>query len=484
MSAGIKGVSATQDARYINKEKKLLRTMKFPKEFDLKVDLKKVNWEVMKTWIAQRVTELLGIEDDVLIGYVFEQLDPETHKTVDPRQLQIALTGFLEKNTSLFCKELWLMLHSAASNETGIPQAILDLKQEELRQRQQIKDAFEARLREQNREREDKERQQREKDREAERQQRDRDREADRKREKEREAERALRREKDGVDVTTGLEMNAPRGGEPRTEATGTGTETGTGAHATMIEDTTGRGVAAPWTWMQQAAAQGSAELLPIGRSAPATAAACFKEAGAFLDDSLPLPPPPPRPAAPVVGVDGDSDRERRHREKREKKERKALKKEKKRLKKEAKHDRRSGSRGAASPSRSSGSEPDAPDAANTDDVDGGGGGGGAPAEKRALPPVKQAPLDLRALRQKALENATAAQSERVTARYVLAEVSPLRGGCCSNSIICTTAVASSKALNTLLLSQDPLCDMPVHCVAYMPPAGCQRASLAAVLVV
>lgn len=38
------------------------------------------------------------------------------------------------------------MLHSAASNETGIPQAILDLKQEELRQRQQIKDAFEVAL--------------------------------------------------------------------------------------------------------------------------------------------------------------------------------------------------------------------------------------------------------------------------------------------------------------------------------------------------
>ena len=49
--------------------------MKFPKEFDLPVDLKKVNWEVMKTWIAKRVTELLGIEDEVLIGYVYEQLE-------------------------------------------------------------------------------------------------------------------------------------------------------------------------------------------------------------------------------------------------------------------------------------------------------------------------------------------------------------------------------------------------------------------------
>lgn len=34
--------------------------------------------QVMKVWIAQRVTELLGIEDDVLIAYIYEQL--EGHK--------------------------------------------------------------------------------------------------------------------------------------------------------------------------------------------------------------------------------------------------------------------------------------------------------------------------------------------------------------------------------------------------------------------
>ena len=31
-----------------------------------------------QVWIAQRVTELLGVEDDVLIGYVYEHL--EGHK--------------------------------------------------------------------------------------------------------------------------------------------------------------------------------------------------------------------------------------------------------------------------------------------------------------------------------------------------------------------------------------------------------------------
>ncbi len=58
-----------------SKEKKLLRTLKFPKEFELKVEFKKINWEVMKAWIAKRVTELLGLEDEVVIGYIYEQFE-------------------------------------------------------------------------------------------------------------------------------------------------------------------------------------------------------------------------------------------------------------------------------------------------------------------------------------------------------------------------------------------------------------------------
>jgi len=60
---------------HCSKEKKLLKSMKFPKEYDQKIPLKKIKWEVMKTWIATRVTELLGVEDEVLIGYIYEQLE-------------------------------------------------------------------------------------------------------------------------------------------------------------------------------------------------------------------------------------------------------------------------------------------------------------------------------------------------------------------------------------------------------------------------
>lgn len=67
--------SADQDSRFGNKEKKLLKTMKFPAEYSQKVNATKVNWEVMKPWIAKRVTELLGIEDEVLIAYIYEQVE-------------------------------------------------------------------------------------------------------------------------------------------------------------------------------------------------------------------------------------------------------------------------------------------------------------------------------------------------------------------------------------------------------------------------
>jgi hypothetical protein len=99
--------------------------------------------------------------------------------------LQINLTGFLEKNTSLFlkvcsvppavllkalpslkiaclcqytswlngvlvaevgpltaCQELWVLLHSASSNASGIPQQILDEKAEEMRKKKEMQDAI------------------------------------------------------------------------------------------------------------------------------------------------------------------------------------------------------------------------------------------------------------------------------------------------------------------------------------------------------
>lgn len=59
----MQGTSTDQDSRFGDKEKKLLRQLKskFPPEFETAVDLKKVKLEVIKPWITNRVTELLGM---------------------------------------------------------------------------------------------------------------------------------------------------------------------------------------------------------------------------------------------------------------------------------------------------------------------------------------------------------------------------------------------------------------------------------------
>eukprot|EP00775_Hariotina_reticulata_P011757 gene11757-11903_t len=90
---GFRGVSAAQDVRF------------------------------SKEWVARRVTELLGIEEEVLISMIHNHL-------ID--------------------QELWAMLHSASSNESGVPQQLLDAKQQELRERREreaaIQDTVETEL--------------------------------------------------------------------------------------------------------------------------------------------------------------------------------------------------------------------------------------------------------------------------------------------------------------------------------------------------
>ncbi|KAB5536661.1 PWI domain-containing protein [Coniochaeta sp. 2T2.1] len=109
---------------------RLLKTTKFPPEFNQKVDMTKVNLQVMKKWIAGKVTEILGTEDDVVIELIFNLI--ETTRNPDIKGLQIQLTGFLDKDTAPFCKELWTLLLSAQTSPQGVPKELLEAKKLEL----------------------------------------------------------------------------------------------------------------------------------------------------------------------------------------------------------------------------------------------------------------------------------------------------------------------------------------------------------------
>ncbi|KAI6770515.1 hypothetical protein HG530_005144 [Fusarium avenaceum] len=109
---------------------RLLKSTKFPPEFSQKVDMQKVNLQVMKKWIASKISDILGNEDDVVIELVFNLI--EGPRFPDIKSLQIQLTGFLDKDTAKFCKDLWKLLLSAQSSPQGVPKELLEAKKLEL----------------------------------------------------------------------------------------------------------------------------------------------------------------------------------------------------------------------------------------------------------------------------------------------------------------------------------------------------------------
>ncbi|KAG0223989.1 Serine/arginine repetitive matrix protein 1 [Actinomortierella wolfii] len=133
-----KGTSAEQDARFSNKEKKLLRTMSFPPEFNKKVDMKKVRLDLIKQGIARRLVELLGVDDDVVVEYTFGMLEEQFP---DPKMMQINLQGFLGQNAQPFVLELWKLLLSAQNSLGGIPKELLEKAKQDVLRSKAEKDA-------------------------------------------------------------------------------------------------------------------------------------------------------------------------------------------------------------------------------------------------------------------------------------------------------------------------------------------------------
>lgn len=62
-----------------NVDKKLLRTTKFPPEFDKQVDMEKVNVPVIKKWVADEIARILNSDDDVVAELIYNVLEESRH---------------------------------------------------------------------------------------------------------------------------------------------------------------------------------------------------------------------------------------------------------------------------------------------------------------------------------------------------------------------------------------------------------------------
>lgn len=56
-------------------DKRLLRTTKFPPEFNTKVDMTKINVPLIKKWVSDEVERILGNDDDVVTDTIFNLVE-------------------------------------------------------------------------------------------------------------------------------------------------------------------------------------------------------------------------------------------------------------------------------------------------------------------------------------------------------------------------------------------------------------------------
>lgn len=130
---GFRGTSIEQDGRFSGqKEERMLRSVRFPACYAEPVDLARVDEAFVRKWIDEQVTRAQGREDEILAGYVAEELyagaakDGEQRERVDPRRLQLRLTAFLDDRAPQFVEALWSMLLEAQASPGGIPPSAAD----------------------------------------------------------------------------------------------------------------------------------------------------------------------------------------------------------------------------------------------------------------------------------------------------------------------------------------------------------------------
>mmetsp|Transcript_41362 Transcript_41362/g.95835 ORF Transcript_41362/g.95835 Transcript_41362/m.95835 type:complete len:192 (+) Transcript_41362:77-652(+) len=141
--------TSTDQVKCVNAEQKLIKELdkkaRFPAHFSQKVNMSKVSMDVMKPWITQRITELLGFEDEIVVDYCITQLT-EAQTNLDPKLLQVNMTGFMERKAAPFCNELWRHLLSAQESPVGVPRDFIDKKKDDLRQKREEAETVQAEL--------------------------------------------------------------------------------------------------------------------------------------------------------------------------------------------------------------------------------------------------------------------------------------------------------------------------------------------------
>jgi len=112
--------------------------LQYAEGLEQKVDLRRVNLDALKPWIADKVSRLLNSQDsvkvppDVAIDYCYKQLSSKG-MLINGKQMQDSISTLIQgKPARLYMAELWPLLVSAQSSPMGIPMAMIEAKKREI----------------------------------------------------------------------------------------------------------------------------------------------------------------------------------------------------------------------------------------------------------------------------------------------------------------------------------------------------------------
>lgn len=78
--------------------------LKLPQELEQPIELAKVNMDICKPVIGQRLANYLGVEDEIVVNFVFELLQPHDTAMLHAKHVYSQLVTFLEQSTIPFLK--------------------------------------------------------------------------------------------------------------------------------------------------------------------------------------------------------------------------------------------------------------------------------------------------------------------------------------------------------------------------------------------
>lgn len=98
------------------------------KLYETPVDLKLVNFKVIKNWISETINKIIP-DDDIIVDYIEELLYDGDYPSI--KDIEIQLNSFLGDESKKFCKQLWKLLISAQNDKDGIPKQLIEKKRKE-----------------------------------------------------------------------------------------------------------------------------------------------------------------------------------------------------------------------------------------------------------------------------------------------------------------------------------------------------------------